>query len=457
MTKKNKMNVDTNTNIILDITDIKTDIENDKQIKEKVPKEKKEKVPKEKKEKVIKEKKEKIPKEKKEKVIKEKKEKVPKEKKEKKTNEKIEIIEVNEDDLLNTLDKTEHKKRGRRPFFKNEKNDDSNSSNEIKLPAPENTKKKGKNPKESYGLNGLNENYEEEDAFFNPQEVEKDCIETPIIRLNVTANDIRKIKDPNFNSTECDSNLGIPSGFIATDDFSFFQGNITDKEENIKIASTDLHQLKVNREKELENAETNNDSKLLCQFIEHNKKGSWPEKSVYNCMLCIEPFDNTPWAIPYRINSDGKFEVFGNFCSANCCASYIFKNFEDDEMWDRYALLNILYQKVYNLPGAVVKCALDVLFLKKLGGILTIKEFREISSNSNKNFYIKMPPMVSIIPSVEELQQTSLFNDNSNREHLNKELMMKANDELRLRRAKPIYDDTNTLDNYFHISNTNPY
>lgn len=457
MTKKNKMNVDTNTNIILDITDIKTDTENKKIIKEKVPKEKKEKVIKEKKEKVPKEKKEKVIKEKKEKVPKEKKEKVLKEKKEKKTNEKIEIIEVNEDDLLNTLDKTEHKKRGRRPFFKNEKNDDSNSLNEIKLPAPENTKKKGKNPKESYGLNGLNENYEEEDSFFNPQEVEKDCIETPIIRLNVTANDIRKIKDPNFNSAECDSNLGIPSGFIATDDFSFFQGNITDKEENIKIASTDLHQLKVNREKELENAETNNDSKLLCQFIEHNKKGSWPEKSVYNCMLCIEPFDNTPWAIPYRINSDGKFEVFGNFCSANCCASYIFKNFEDDEMWDRYALLNILYQKVYNLPGAVVKCALDVLFLKKLGGILTIKEFREISGNSNKNFYIKMPPMVSIIPSVEELQQTSLFNDNSNREHLNKELMMKANDELRLRRAKPIYDDTNTLDNYFHISNTNPY
>jgi hypothetical protein len=325
---------------------------------------------------------------------------------------------------------------------------------------PENTKKKGKNPKESYGLNGLNgcnENYEEEDEFFNPQEVEKDCIETPIIRLNVTANDIRKIKDPNFNSNEIDSELGVPSGFIATDDFSYFQSNIIDKEENIKIASTDLQQLRINREKELENAETNNDSKLLCQFIEHNKKGSWPEKSVYNCMLCIEPFDNTPWGIPYRINSDGKFEVFGNFCNAHCAASFIFKNFEDDEMWDRYALLNILYQIVYNLPGAIVKCALDVLFLKKLGGILTIEEFREISSNSNKNYYIKMPPMVSIIPSVEELQQTSLFNDNSNREHLNKELMMKANDELRLRRAKPIYDDTNTLDNYFHISNTNPY
>ena len=38
-------------------------------------------------------------------------------------------------------------------------------------------------------------------------------------------------------------------------------------------------------------------------------------------MLCIEPFDNTPWGIPYRINCEGKFEVFGNFCNAHCAAS----------------------------------------------------------------------------------------------------------------------------------------
>jgi hypothetical protein len=169
-------------------------------------------------------------------------------------------------------------------------------------------------------------------------------------------------------------------------------------------------------------------------------------------MWCRYPFDNTPWAIPYRLTYDNKFEVFGNFCSPNCSAAYIFDRFDDDEMWDRYALLNMLYQKVYDLPGAIVKSAPDILFLKKLGGILTIEEYREISNNINKNYYVKMPPMVSIIPSVEELQQTSLFNDNSNREHLNKELMMKANEELRLRRNNPIYNESNTLENYFHIS-----
>lgn len=335
------------------------------------------------------------------------------------------------------------KKRGRRPNQKLET---------VPTEVVVNTKKKGKHPKESYGLN---DEFEEDDPFFNQQEVENDCVETPIIRLNVTAADIRKIKDPNVNLDDGDNELNIPSAFNGTEDFSYFQSNNTNhtKDNNTTVTESDIQQLRTTREKEIENAEVaSNDSKLLCQYIEHNKKGTWPEKSVYDCMWCRYPFDNTPWAIPYRLTYDNKFEVFGNFCSPNCSAAYIFDRFDDDEMWDRYALLNMLYQKVYDLPGAIVKSAPDILFLKKLGGILTIEEYREISNNINKNYYVKMPPMVSIIPSVEELQQTSLFNDNSNREHLNKELMMKANEELRLRRNNPIYNESNTLENYFHIS-----
>ena len=280
------------------------------------------------------------------------------------------------------------------------------------------------------------------------------------MRLNVTTNDIKKIKDPNFNIADGDNDLNIPSAFNGVDGFSYFQVNGSNNKEQQQqqqqsgtaITEEDLQKLRNNREKELENVDSNNESKLLNQYIEHNKKGTWPEKSVYDCMWCRFPFDNTPWAVPFRVNSNGKYEVFGNFCSPNCVAAYIFDSFDDDEMWDKYALLNQLYQRVYNIQGAIVKVAPDVLFLKKLGGILSIEEYREISLNNNKNFFLKMPPMISIIPSVEELQQTSLFNENNNREHLNKELMMKANDELRLRRNKPIYDDTNTLDNYFHIS-----
>jgi hypothetical protein len=363
---------------------------------------------------------------------------------------KEEVTVVKDDVNVNVIvteevkeEKPIQKKRGRRPNQKLET---------VPTEPVVNIKKKGKHPKESYGLN---DEFEEDDPFFNQQEVENDCIETPIIRLNVTAADIRKIKDPNVNLDDGDNELNIPSAFNGTEDFSYFQSNNTNhtKDNNTTVTESDIQQLRTTREKEIENAEVaSNDSKLLCQYIEHNKKGTWPEKSVYDCMWCRYPFENTPWAIPYRLTYDNKFEVFGNFCSPNCSAAYIFDRFDDDEMWDRYALLNMLYQKVYDLPGAIVKSAPDILFLKKLGGILTIEEYREISNNINKNYYVKMPPMVSIIPSVEELQQTSLFNDNSSREHLNKELMMKANEELRLRRNNPIYNESNTLENYFHIS-----
>lgn len=336
------------------------------------------------------------------------------------------------------------KKRGRRPKPKTEEE-------LTAMVVTTNIKKKGKNPKESYGLN---DDYEEEDPFFNTTEVEKECVETPIMRLNVTATDIKKIKDPNFNISEGDNDLNIPSAFNTNDGFTYVQNdNPVASVSQETITDDDLQKYRNTRDKDLENVnvDNNNESKLLNQFIEHNKKGTWPEKSVYDCMWCRYPFENTPWAIPYRLNSADKFEVFGNFCSPNCAAAYIFDSFDDDEMWDRYALLNMLYQRVYNLPGAVVKSAPDVLFLKKLGGILNIEEYREMSNNQNKNLFLKMPPMISIIPSVEELQQTSLFNENTTREHLNKELMMKANDELRLRRNKPVYDKDNTLDNYFHI------
>jgi hypothetical protein len=349
------------------------------------------------------------------------------------------------------------KKRGRRPKIKTEE--------ELnKIAAQLTVKKKGKNPKESLGVN---DDFEEDDPFFNQQEPEKECLETPIMRLNVTASDIRKIKDPNVNLDNGDNELNIPFAYNSNVDFNYATINEMDiqhpqtynpqinqqsQQTQRQLVDIDIQKIRSTREKELESVDSNNESKLMNQYIEHNKKETWPEKSLYDCMWCRFPFENTPWAIPYRLNSAEKFEVFGNFCSPNCSAAYIFDTFDDDELWDRYALLNMLFQRVYNTPGAVVKPAPDVLFLKKLGGILTIEEFREISGNNNRNLYLKMPPMISIIPSVEEIQQTSLFNENTNREHLNKELMMKANDELRLRRAKPIYYDTNTLDNYFHIS-----
>jgi hypothetical protein len=328
-------------------------------------------------------------------------------------------------------------------------------STETLAPLTPTSKRKGKNPKESYGF--IQDDDDEDDPFFKTSvEESKEHQETPILKLNITAKDIQKLKDPNTNFLEGDNELNIPHGFIpATDTFSYFQSNpggISMMKEDQKMTEKEIEEFRLNREKELEDSTGDLEtSKLLCQYLEHNRKGTWPTKSNYDCMWCRYPFENVPWAVPTKLKDNDKYEVFGNFCSAGCVAAFIFDKYNDDEMWDYYALLNMLYQKVYQTTSTV-KTAPSTLLLKKLGGILSIEEFRDITRNPNHDYFVKMPPMVSIIPSVEEIQQTSLFNDRGSHNQLNKELMMKASNELRLKRSKPIYDKNNTLDNYFHIS-----
>jgi hypothetical protein len=355
-----------------------------------------------------------------------------------------------QNELQINLDLPKKSNRGRKPKVKTE---------DEQVAPQSSLKRKGKNPKESYGL--IQDDEDEDDPFFKTSiDESKDYQEIPILKLNITAKDIQKIKDPNTNFLEGDSDLNIPHGFVPnTDTFSYFQGNISMGMNNImkdeqKMTEKDIEDFRINREKELENSAGDLEtSKLLCQFLEHNRKGTWPTKSNYDCMWCRFPFESVPWAVPTKLKDNDKYEVFGNFCSPGCVAAFIFDQYNDDEMWDYYALLNMLYQKVYDTT-ATVKTAPSTLLLKKLGGILTIEEFREITRNPHHDYFVKMPPMVSIIPSVEEIQQTSLFNDRGSHNQLNKELMMKASNELRLKRSKPIYDKNNTLDNYFHISSS---
>ena len=68
------------------------------------------------------------------------------------------------------------------------------------------------------------------------------------------------------------------------------------------------------------------------------------------------------------------FTMFGNFCSAECAAAYNFDSkISNDEMWERYSLLNMLYSQ-----GKEIKAALPRLSLKKFGGPFTISGERII-------------------------------------------------------------------------------
>ena len=67
-----------------------------------------------------------------------------------------------------------------------------------------------------------------------------------------------------------------------------------------------------------------------------------------------------------------------------------------------------MYSQIYDTPDLTVKLAPPRQSLKIFGGKLSIDEFRDCNTDYLKNYKIVLPPMVSIIPSLEEIKKDSL-------------------------------------------------
>ena len=66
------------------------------------------------------------------------------------------------------------------------------------------------------------------------------------------------------------------------------------------------------------------------------------------CFWCTYDFDNPPVHIPKQYNGEC-LDVYGCFCSPECALSYL-KNeqLDDSTKWERYAMLNNVYSKIYD-------------------------------------------------------------------------------------------------------------
>ena len=139
--------------------------------------------------------------------------------------------------------------------------------------------------------------------------------------------------------------------------------------------------------------------------------------------------------------------MFGNFCSCNCAASYIFdSNDNSDEIWEKFSLLNSLYLG-NNIE--TIKLAPSKLCLKKFGGKLSIEDFRNLSLNSSKDYKIIMPPMISLIPTLEEVNLD--ITKKKNFVPLDSDKLQQVNTEFKLKRSKPLPEFKNTLENCMHL------
>tara|TARA_Y100000591_G_scaffold318255_1_gene328944 strand:+ start:1336 stop:2259 length:924 start_codon:yes stop_codon:yes gene_type:complete len=296
------------------------------------------------------------------------------------------------------------KKRGRKP--KNKKLDDE--PKEKKIP-----KKRGRKPKE---------------VVTNQKQVIK---EEPII-LHLPIKGI-----------DTDNQIFVPKPFVNNNNFNQNYKNINSNP-NKSVDINTSHDT-VNKFKKL-CSEYNNvieRDKVLpvfLEFSEYNKKNEWPSQSNIDCLWCCHSFDNFPFGIPIK-KIDNKYHMFGNFCSSECAAAYNFDNLKTCEAFERYSMLNYLYS--FNKK---IKPAAPRLTLKKFGGQLSINEFRKNNNVLDKNYKLLLPPMISLIPTIEEVN----INEN-NTNSGDGSLLNLTDNELKLKRSKPLPDYCNTLENCMNL------
>ena len=161
-------------------------------------------------------------------------------------------------------------------------------------------------------------------------------------------------------------------------------------------------------------------------------------------------------ALPEYYKKD-KFYVNGCFCTFNCAASYNFSK-NNDDIWERYSLLNLMYKKLYNHKFVKINLAPPREILKIFGGYLNIDEFRENSLKNDKTYTVVNPPLISIITKIEEniSSNTGINNVNSkaiknNYPSVNENILNKTNNTLKLKRNKPVTNPNSTLQSFMDL------
>jgi hypothetical protein len=245
--------------------------------------------------------------------------------------------------------------------------------------------------------------------------------------------------------TSQSNDIYIPKPFIDMDKFnSKYKDLDNDDKQNLESSITEVNV--INKFNELCSEYSNVIERdkvfpIFLEFIEHNKKKKWPNNTNIDCLWCCNAFDNFPFGIPIK-KYEATYYMFGNFCSAECAAAYNFDNNDTSESYERYSLINYLYSN-----DKEIKVAGPRLSLKKFGGQLSITEFRNNNNIYSKQYKLLLPPMISLIPLVEEVNLI----DNKISIDNNDNLFNIDDSELKLKRTKPLPDSFNTLENCMNL------
>ncbi len=190
---------------------------------------------------------------------------------------------------------------------------------------------------------------------------------------------------------------------------------------------------------------------LACYLTEKGKTFTPPTTTDMCCYWCSQGFSNMPCFLPVK-EEVGVYHVYGNFCTPQCALAYLLKEHLDSHVrWERMALLHRIYKcpRIYPSPPREV--------LKSYGGPYTYEQYREIISQGKVRVDVEVPPMVSILGTLDtkpiDFYDSSMQNTFSSGFSLDRfKNWSEQGGALRLKRSKPLKDKDSTLDACIQIS-----
>jgi len=84
------------------------------------------------------------------------------------------------------------------------------------------------------------------------------------------------------------------------------------------------------------------------------------------------------------------------------------------------------------------------------GGYLDIDEFRNYCLENERIFNLIDPPLISIIPKIEESVNQKNLNGGLGVQ-VNENILQKTQDSLKLKRSKPIHNPSNSLQTFMDL------
>ena len=164
-----------------------------------------------------------------------------------------------------------------------------------------------------------------------------------------------------------------------------------------------------------------------------------------NCFWCTYPFDTPPIYIP-RQERNNIIEVYGCFCSPECACAHLTKEHIDSStFWERYALLNNIYGKIYKQKERIKPAPDPFHTLDKYYGSLTIREYRKLLKN-DRILVVVDKPLTKILPELhdEKNEIPPIYTNLLKKHHV-------PTVHYRLKRSVPKHSKSNILNSTFNL------